>query len=344
MRRRLRTLDGRVLAGVAVLVFFAVLLSFRGVTGATPWPTVGVEPGDLSFADLRSVTSSWDCERRGISAFPSNPCDPFHRPANYPRIWTQAGRLGLGQADTVPIGVAIGVIFFVAALAAAGPLTLGEGAVYGAALLAPATLLGVERGNVDLLMFALVVLGTLLVRRSAWLGAAPIALAAVLKIFPGFALALLLRKRLRWPAAAGALVVLLVYGIATLADIRTLRSVIPRETVNSYGAGVVVQSLPLARGSWNESAAEGRDASRASRHALELSRTRTQSCGPSACFVRQLTEGTGRWRPVRKSLRFGRSSANVGIRQMFGGIGGPVLSQNQPRKRICRSQNVNGRF
>jgi len=41
-----------VLAGVAVLVFFAVLLSFRGVTGATPWPTVGVEPGDLSFADL----------------------------------------------------------------------------------------------------------------------------------------------------------------------------------------------------------------------------------------------------------------------------------------------------
>ena len=258
MRRRLRTLDGRVLAGVAVLVFFAVLLSFRGVTGATPWPTVGVEPGDLSFADLRSVTSSWDCERRGISAFPSNPCDPFHRPANYPRIWTQAGRLGLGQADTVPIGVAIGVIFFVAALAAAGPLTLGEGAVYGAALLAPATLLGVERGNVDLLMFALVALGTLLVRRSAWLGAAPIALAAVLKIFPGFALALLLRKRLRWPAAAGALVVLLVYGIATLADIRTLRSVIPRETVNSYGAGVVVQSLRLAGVSWTQSAAEVR--------------------------------------------------------------------------------------
>jgi len=258
MRRRLRTLDGRVLAGVAVLVFFAVILSFRGVTGTTPWPTVGVEPGDLSFADLRSVTSSWDCERRGVSTFPSNPCDPFHRPANYPRVWTQLGHFGLGQADTVPIGVAVGVIFFVAALAAAGPLTLVEGAVYGAALLAPATLLGVERGNVDLLMFALVAFGTMLVRRSAWLGAAPIALAAVLKIFPGFALAMLLRKRLRWPAAAAALVALVAYGIATFDDIRTLRSVIPRETVNSYGAGVVVQSLRLAGVSWTQSASEVR--------------------------------------------------------------------------------------
>lgn len=258
MRRRLRTLDGRVLVGIAVLVFFAVLLSFRGLTGTTPWSTVGVEPGDRSFADLRSVTSSWDCERHGISAFPNNPCDPFHRPANYPRIWTQASHLGLGQADTVPIGVGIGVVFFLAALAAVGPLTLGEGAVVGAALLAPATLLGVERGNVDLLMFALVALGILLVRRSAWLGAAPIALAAVLKIFPGFALAMLLRKRQRRPATAVAFVVLLAYGIATLDDIRTLRSVIPRETVNSYGAGVVVQSLRLAGVSWTQSAAEVR--------------------------------------------------------------------------------------
>lgn len=246
------------LAGVAVLVFFAVLLSFRGVTGTTPWATVGVEPGDRSFADLRSVTSSWDCERRGIQTFPNNPCDPFHRPANYPRIWTQFGRVGLGQSDTVPIGVAIGIVFFIAALAVVGPLTLGEGAVYGATLLAPATLLGVERGNVDLLMFALVVAGVLLVRRSSWLGAVPIALAAVLKIFPGFALAMLLRRRGRWPAAAAAVAVLLVYGIVTLNDIRTLRSVIPRETVNSYGAGVVVESLRLAGVSWTQSAMEVR--------------------------------------------------------------------------------------
>jgi hypothetical protein len=256
--RRLRDLDGRLLAGTLVVLFFAALLSCRAVTGTTPWATVGVEPGDKSFVDLRSVTSSWDCERKGIQPFPHNPCDPFHRPANYPRMWGHFGVFGLGEGDTVPLGVAIGVVFLAAAIAVTGPLTLGEGAVYGVALLAPATMLGVERGNIDLLMFALVVLGVLLVRRSRWAGAAPVVLAAVLKLYPAAALALLLRKRRRWPALAASLLVLAAYGAATLGDIRTLRHVIPRVVVNSYGAGVVVEALRVAHVSWVQSAAEVR--------------------------------------------------------------------------------------
>jgi len=258
MRGSLRDLDGRVLAGAMVVVFLGVLLGFRAATGTTPWAHVGVAPGDLSFADLRSVTSSWDCVRKGIQPFPHNPCDPFHRPANYPRIWTQFGRVGLGEGDTVPLGVAIAVVFFVSALAVAGPLTLGEGAVYGLTLIAPATMLGVERGNVDLLMFALVVLGVLLVRRSPWAGAVPIVLAGILKLYPAFAGVVLLRRRRRWPAAVASLVVLAVYAVVTLNDIRTLRHVIPRVVVNSYGAGVIVEALRLAHVSWVQSAAEVR--------------------------------------------------------------------------------------
>jgi len=258
MRRRLRDLDGRVLAGAILVVFLVVLLSFRAANGTTPWAHVGVEPGDKSFADLRSVTSAWDCQRKGIQAFPNNPCDPFHRPANYPRIWIQLGRVGLGEGDTVPLGIAIAVLFFVSALAVTGPLKPWEGAVYGAALIAPATMLGVERGNVDLIVFALVVLGVLLVRRNAWAGAAPIVLAGILKLFPAFAVVVLLRLRRRWPAALASIVVLGVYVLATLQDIRTLRHVIPRVVVNSYGAGVVVEALRLAGVSWVQTAAEVR--------------------------------------------------------------------------------------
>jgi hypothetical protein len=256
--RRLRDLDGRLLAGVLVVLFFAALLSYRGVTGTTPWATVGIEPGDKSFADLRSITSSWDCERKRIEPFPNNPCDPFHRPANYPRVWTRLGVFGVGEGDTVPLGVAIGIVFFAAALAATGPLTLGEGAVYSVGLLAPATVLGVERGNVDLLMFALVVLGLLLVRRSPWAGAFPIVLASVLKLFPAFALVSFVRLRRRWPALLASVVAICVYGVVTLNDIRTLRHVIPRVVVNSYGAGVAVEALRLAHVSWVQSPAEVR--------------------------------------------------------------------------------------
>jgi hypothetical protein len=256
--RRAQRLDGRAVAATAVVLFFVVMLSFRATSGSVPWAHVGVRPGDLSFADLRSVTSAWDCERRGVSAFPQNPCDPFGRPANYPRVWISLWHLGLGEGDTVALGVAIGVLFFISALAVAGPLTVGGGLVYAAALLAPATLLGVERGNVDLLMFALVALGVLLLRRSPWAAAIPITAAGVLKLFPATAVVVFARERHRWLAGAASVLVLLAYALATLHDIRTLRSVIPRVVPNSYGAGVIPLALHEAGVSWAQSAASVR--------------------------------------------------------------------------------------
>ena len=259
MRRRLADLDGRVLAGAVVAVFFLVFTSFSYVHGSAPWRSIGVDARKTKFEDLQSVTSSWDCTRRGIQPFPGNPCDPYGRPANYPRMWTHFGVFGLGLGDTVPLGIALGVIFYLAALLVPGRLSAREGVLYAALLLAPATLLGVERGNVDLLMFALVALGVGVVRRSSWAGAAPIVLAAVLKLFPAFGLALLVRRRKRWAALAVSVIVLGLYALATLDDIRTLRHAIPRVIQNSYGAGVVSQALEKAGVSWAQTAAESRD-------------------------------------------------------------------------------------
>jgi len=250
--------DGRVLAGSIVALFFLVFTSYSYVHGSAPWTTVGVNAYKTKFEDMQSVTSSWDCTRRGIQAFPHNPCDPQGRPANYPRIWTHLGVFGLGLGDTRALGVALGIVFYLAALLVPGRLSPREGVLYAALLLAPATLLGVERGNVDLLMFALVALGVGLVRRSPWAGGAPIVLAGVLKLFPAFALAVLARRRARWAALAVSVVLLGVYAVATLDDIRTLRSVIPRVVKNSYGAGVVSQALHEAGVSWAQSAASVR--------------------------------------------------------------------------------------
>lgn len=250
--------DGRVVAGAIVALFFLVFTSFSYLHGSAPWTTVGVNAYETKFEDMQSVTSSWDCTHRGIQAFPDNPCDPQGRPANYPRVWTHLGVFGLGFGDTVALGVALGFVFYSAALLVPGRLSVREGLLYAALLLAPATLLGVERGNVDLLMFALVALGVGLVRRSSWAGAAAIVLAGVLKLFPAFALAVLVRRRARWAALAASAVVLAVYAAATLDDIRTLRSVIPREVKNSYGAGVVSQALNEAGVSWAQSAASVR--------------------------------------------------------------------------------------
>jgi hypothetical protein len=39
------------------------------------------------FADLRVITSGLDCIRKGQDPLISNPCDPWGRQMNYPRIW-----------------------------------------------------------------------------------------------------------------------------------------------------------------------------------------------------------------------------------------------------------------
>ena len=92
-------------------------------------------------------------------------------------------------------------------------------------------------------MFALVALGVLLLRRSSWAGAAAITLAAVLKLFPALALAVLLRRRARLPAMAASLLVLAVYAAVTLDDIRAILRVLPRGVVNSYGVLVLVDAM-----------------------------------------------------------------------------------------------------
>src|SRR5207244_3442623 len=76
----------------------------------TGWQDLGVPGEKPSFLDLRSVTTAWDCTRRGIDVLPRNPCDPQQRPANYPRVWLLPWRLGLGEGATVPIGIAMGFL------------------------------------------------------------------------------------------------------------------------------------------------------------------------------------------------------------------------------------------
>ncbi len=257
MRRGLLDLDGRVVAAVIVAVFFIAVGSVDAATGSAHWGKLGVDaPHGTNFEDLRSVTSSWDCVRRGIEPFPTNPCDPYGRPANYPRILTRLGVFGLGERDTIALGVATAVVFLLAALLVPGPLSAREGLLYAVTLLSPAALLGVERGNVDLWMFALVALGVILVARSAWAGGAPIVLAAVLKLFPVFGLVVLARRRSRWVAGAVWLAVFAFYAALTLGDIRTIRTVLPKVVGNAYGALVSADALNAAGVSWARTGTE----------------------------------------------------------------------------------------
>lgn len=218
--------------------YFAVLLA-RG--GQRAWRHLGVPAVERPFSDMRSITSAWECVRRGLAVLPVNPCDPRPRPANYPTIWLLPSHLGLGQSSTVVLGAATALIFFASALAVIprGASFL-EGGIVGVALCSPAVMLGVERGNVDLLVFAVVVTAICALRRSGRLGrAAPLLLlfAATLKLFPIFASVVLVRLRGRRGLHALALVVAAfgIYTLATLGTIHEIYRVTPQLPYYSYG-------------------------------------------------------------------------------------------------------------
>ncbi len=117
------------------------------------WRTWGVATGEVSWLDLRVVAGAAQTRSEGGDPYVSNPHDPMGRPFNYPSLWlalfpaTGSVAVLAGGAAVVAAGVA---------LLATGPTTGLAGGVIGLLLLSPALVLGVERGNTDLIVFALV--------------------------------------------------------------------------------------------------------------------------------------------------------------------------------------------
>jgi hypothetical protein len=109
-------------------------------------------------------------------------------------------------------------------------------------------MLGVERGNVDILIFALVALAVLLFRRSeraAVLTHALLLFAAILKLFPIFATGVLLRQPLRRAVIGLGLVLaaFALYAFSIRADLRTLDRVYPQSDHFSYGIRLFTEWL-----------------------------------------------------------------------------------------------------
>jgi hypothetical protein len=234
----------------------------HAIGGHAKWTKVGVPVIPFWFGDLRNVTSAWECVRQHLAVLPSNPCDPYHRPANYPRLWLLPSHLGLGQGDTYVLGWVVAILFFVAAVAVVPRgASLLLGALYAVALCSAATMLGVERGNVDLLLYALVVLGVLVAGRALprlALSGGCILLAAMLKLFPILAVGFLLRRATRqaWAVGAGVLVAFAAYVLALHRQIHQVVHAIPQADKYSFGLRRVTE--------WLSAATEGKHATAAS--------------------------------------------------------------------------------
>lgn len=213
------------------------------------WSRAGVPVLLPTFADLRAYTTAWECDRAGIDVFVSNPCNPWGRVLYPPRLPAELGFLGLGESATVPLALGVIAAFLVSVLVVAGPLRYYEVAVYAAIIFSPSVLLGVERANTDLLMFALLTLVLVTVRSDGPLRAVSygsLLLAAMLKLYPILAAGVVFRQGRRRALEAGLAVFVpfAIYLFVVREDFTLVQNRM-RLAANSWGAPVLPMELGI---------------------------------------------------------------------------------------------------
>jgi hypothetical protein len=249
--------DGRLIAGCAVAIFFAIILLLPTSDRAI-WMAAGVPAITPNFADLRVITSGWECTNKGYDVLAKNPCDQGHRTTNYPRVWLAPAALRATQGATTALAVLFAVLFFVSALLFVGRLALFEGLLLGAVLVSPPVLLVIERGNTDALIYALLVVSIMLWRskNGAWraFGRGIVLVAAVAKLYPILALIAFFRRSTRNATLAGGIIAVAfaTYVALTLSDVLLVLRGTPQATDYSYGARVLQSAVHwslMSRGS-----------------------------------------------------------------------------------------------
>jgi hypothetical protein len=235
---------------VAALAGYFVLLVALG--GHDRWGRLGVPAASLPFEDMHNVIGAWTCHRHGIAVLPENPCDPYHRPADFPKIWLLLSFLHVGQGQAVAFGIGLAVVFFLAAvLVVPARASLGTALLYVLAVCSPAVMLGVERGNPDLVLFPLVlgavVVTTRTLGRQIVTGGLLI-LVSFLKFYPVFSAGFLLRRATRasLTVLGVVLVTFFVYVAATYHQIHEILSAIPQSNVLTYGVRRATQWFAAA--------------------------------------------------------------------------------------------------
>lgn len=224
-----------VVVGACVLTYLMLSPAQR----LDAWSAMGVPVIRHTFADLRHVTASWDCLRRGLDVLQENPCDFAGRQLNYPRVWELPAILGLGEEATEPLGCALALVFLASVIAIVGQVTLLEALVVFAALASPPMLLAIERGNVDVGLFALCVASIMAITTSGVrkrgrerLAVFGLLLSGFLKLYPIVALAAL-APRLRGSLIA--LAVFVLYSLVSLPDLAQISRITDRPTGWGYG-------------------------------------------------------------------------------------------------------------
>jgi len=216
-------------------------LSFRFYGYETTWHLWNIPTLMPPFTDLRLLPGSAESYRAGFNPIYNNPGDPLGRHFNYPFAWYFVFYTGIKQDDTIWIGVLLALGYILCSWIFSRHIGLPSACLIAIILFSPASMLAVERGNVDLFIFILCTLALLLLENRTWLATVILITASFLKLFPIFGLAIFLREnRSRfWVISLSAFAIFLVYAVLTYSNISASFAYTEKGAELSYGVNVI---------------------------------------------------------------------------------------------------------
>jgi hypothetical protein len=228
-----------------IIVSMSVLigLSFRFYGYLPTWKLWNIPATLPPFTDLRLLPGSAESFRQGFDPVKQNPGDPLGRHFNYPRAWYLVFYTGIKQSDTIWLGILLAFGFLFSVWMFPRRLDLTSAGFLALILFSPASMLALERGNVDLFIFILCALALLALENRVWLSAGFFMLATLLKLFPIFAFVAFLQrgKKHFFIISIAASAILLIYAALTYSNIVASYAFTEKGGDLSYGVTV----LPL---------------------------------------------------------------------------------------------------
>ncbi len=259
-------LKRRAVPPLVALVVFCVMTAlyleaswptYRQVLGA--W---GVRAWPWPFLDTDTVLSAARCLREGADVYAFNPCDPEARTYGYSPLWMVLAWFPVTIGWIPWVGLAFFALFVFALWLLPAGRNREAVILIVIGLLSSATVLAVERGNNDLVNFALVAGMAALMGRSATARLAGYAmglLAGLLKFYPMLVMMAALREK---PArffaiTAASIIVTLLAAAVTWHDLVRTWMIVPEGSpiyemfgAPNFGKGLVVLfHLPAPIGS-----------------------------------------------------------------------------------------------
>ena len=103
---------------------------------------------------MHVITDYAACASKGVDPYIPHSCNPAN--FNVPPIWLWLGFFGINGSDATWLSVAMIATAFGVMLALLKGRSISDGVLALVAILSPSVMMGVERGNFDLLILALV--------------------------------------------------------------------------------------------------------------------------------------------------------------------------------------------